>query len=143
MDIGLYNGCVIIMAWGSVQRYLLIFHNRLFLNKNKRFLFHYFPLIILLIYILIFYLIAIIFPPCLNVYDYGLPVCSDFPCYLNDPVLGIWDSVVNNIVPIVIISIFSLVLIICVYYQKRRLHQPNVWRKQRNMTIQLLCSCVL
>ncbi len=143
VSIGLYTGCIIIMAWGSIERYLLIFHNRLFLNRNKRFLFHYLPFIILLVYILIFYIIAIIFPPCLNAYDYGLPVCSDFPCYLNHSVLGIWDSVVNNILSIVIISIFSSVLVIRVYYQKRRLQQPNVWRKQRKMTVQLLCSCVL
>jgi phosphatidylglycerophosphate synthase len=62
---------------------------------------------------------------------------------MNDPVLGIWDSVLNNIVAIIIMIIFSLVLVIRVYYQKRRLHQPNVWRKQRKMTVQLLCSCVL
>jgi hypothetical protein len=143
MDIGLYTGCTIIMAWGSVQRYLLIFHDRLFLNRNKRFIFHYFPFIILLIYIPIFYIIAIIFPPCVNTYDYSLPACNDFPCYLSDPIFGIWDSVFNNIIPIMIISISSLVLVIRVYYQKRRLNQPNVWRKQRKMTVQLLCSCVL
>jgi phosphatidylglycerophosphate synthase len=62
---------------------------------------------------------------------------------LRDPAFGVWDSVVNNIIPIVIISISSLVLVIRVYYQKRRLHQPNVWRKQRKMTVQLLCSSVL
>jgi len=143
MDIGLYTGCTIIMAWGSVQRYLLVFHDRLFLNRNKRFIFHYLPFIILLIYIPIFYIIAIIFPPCVNTYDYVLPVCNDFPCYLNDPVLGVWDSVGNNIIPIVIIRISSLVLVIRVYYQKRRLHQPNGRRKQQKMTVQLLCSCVL
>jgi hypothetical protein len=143
MDIGLYTGCIIIMAWGSVERYLLIFHDRFFLNKNKRFIFHYFPFIILLIYILIFYIIAIIFPSCMNIYNYSLPACNDFLCYLRDPAFGVWDSVVNNIIPIVIISISSLVLVIRVYYQKRRLNQPNVWRKQRKMTVQLLCSSVL
>jgi hypothetical protein len=143
MDIGLYTGCIIIMAWGSVHRYLVIFHNQMFLNKKKRFIFHYFPLIILLVYILIFYTIATMFPPCMNTYNYKLPVCNDYPCYLNDPILGIWDSVVNNIIPVIIISIFSLILSIRVYYQKRRLHQRNVWRKQRKMTVQLLCCCVL
>jgi hypothetical protein len=143
IDIGLNSACIIIMAWGSVQRYLLIFHARMFLNKTKRIISHYLPLISLLLYILIFYMIAIIFPPCINTYDYTLPVCNDFPCYLNDPILGVWDSVVNNIIPVIIISIFSLVLLFRVYYRKRRLHQPNLWRKQRKMTIQLLFSAVL
>jgi hypothetical protein len=143
IDVGLISGYTVIMAWGSVQRYFLIFHDRMFLIKRKRFIFHYLPLISLLVYSLGFYTIAIIFPPCINTYGYTLPVCNDYPCYLNDPILGIWDSVVNNIIPVIIISIASLVLLIRVYYKKRRLHQPNQWRKQRKMTIQLLCSSVL
>ncbi len=143
INIGLYTGCIIIMAWGSIERHLLIFHNRIFLNRKKRFIFHYFPFIILIIYIIGFYTIAIFFPPCTNKFKYNLPVCSAFPCYLNDHFLGIWDSVVNSMMPIFIITISSLVLVIRVYYQKRRLNQPHVWRKQRKMTIQLLCGCIL
>jgi hypothetical protein len=143
LDIGLMTGCIIIIAWGSIQRYLLIFHRSLFSNGKKRFLFHYFPLTIVLAYILTFYIIGIIFPPCVNTYTYDLPVCNDYLCYFDDPVLGLWDSIVNNIVPIFIMSIFSLILVIRVYNQKRRLNQPNVWRKQRKMTVQLLCGCTL
>jgi hypothetical protein len=143
MDKGLYNGFTIIMAWSSIHRYLSIYHDRLFLNQKKRFLFHYLPLIILLLYILIFYIMVIIFPPCTNTYDYTLPVCNDFPCYLNHSVLGIWDAIVNSILPTVIIAVFSVVLIVRVYCQKRRLRQPNVWRKQRKMSIQLLSSSTL
>jgi hypothetical protein len=131
------------MAWGSIERYLLIFYDRIFLNKKKRFIFHYFPLIILLLYIFIFYIIAIFFPPCQNTYDYILPLCNDSPCYLNDHILGVLDSVINNIIPVIIMSFASLVFLIRVYYQKRRLHQANIWRKQRKMTIQLLCFCTL
>ncbi len=143
IDIGLYNGCIIIMAWGSIQRYLLIFHDRLFSTAKKRLVFHYFPLIILTLYIFIFYFTAIVFPPCMNTYDYTLPVCNSFPCYFDDPWLGIWDSVVNSIVPTIIITIFSVTLLIRVYLQKRRLHQPNLWRKQRKMAFQLLSNSVL
>jgi hypothetical protein len=78
-----------------------------------------------------------------NTYTYDLPVCNDFLCYFDDPALGLWDSIVNNIVPIFIMSIFSLILVIRVYNQKRRLNQPNVWRRQRKMTVQLLCGCTL
>ena len=143
LDLGVYNGCIIIMAWHSVERYLLIYHDRLFLNRNKRLILHYFPLAILLIYIIVFYIVVIVFPPCTNKYDYTLPVCNDFPCYLNHPVLGIVDSVVNNIVPVIIICVFNFILVIRVYCQKRRLQPMNVWRKQRKMTVQLLCTCSL
>ena len=143
LDLGVYNGCIILMAWGSIHRYLLVFHDRLFLNKNKRLIFHYLPLTFLLAYILVFYVVAIIFPPCTHKYDYRLPVCNDFPCYLDHPILGIIDSIVNNILPVIIIVLFNFILVIRVYCQKRRLRQQNLWRKQRKMTIQLLCSSVL
>jgi len=79
----------------------------------------------------------------MNTYDYTLPVCNSFPCYFDDPLLGIWDSVVNSIVPTIIITIFSVTLLIRVYLQKRRLRQTNLWRKQRKMTVQLLSYSVL
>ena len=143
LDLGVYNGCVIIMAWGSVHRYLWAFHDQLFSNRNRRLVYHYLPLTIVLAYILVFYVVAIIFPPCTNTYDYMLPVCNDFPCYLNHPVFGVIDSIVNNILPVIIIVLFNFILVIRVYCQKRRLRQQNVWRRQRKMTIQLLCSSVL
>ena len=71
-----------------------------------------------ILYFVIFYIKAIVFPPCVNTYDYSLPLCNDFPCYLNDSILGILDSVVNNIIPVVIISIANLVLLIRVSYKK-------------------------
>ena len=76
MDLGLYNGCTIIMAWNSAHRYLLIYHDRIFFNKKQGFIFHYLPRIILLLYIFLFYIIAICFPPCVNTYDYTLLVCK-------------------------------------------------------------------
>ncbi|CAF1245501.1 unnamed protein product [Adineta steineri] len=193
VDTGIYNGCVIIMAWGSIHRYLLIFHDRIFLVARKRFLYHTMPLIILIVYIFIFYIVVIIFPPCSNTYNYNLPICGEYPCYLGVPLLGIWDTVINSIVPTAIITIFiviifppcsntynynlpvcgelpcylgvpllgiwdtvinsiiptaiitifSILVLARVYIQKRRLHQANLWRRQRKMTIQLLAICIL
>ncbi len=62
---------------------------------------------------------------------------------MKDPLLGGLDSVVNNILPILIISIANFIVVFRVIYQKRRLNQANIWRKQRKMTIQLLCSSLL
>ncbi|CAF0948277.1 unnamed protein product [Adineta steineri] len=90
-----------------------------------------------------FAVIVIIFPPCSNTYDYTLPVCGEFPCYLDIPLLGIWDTVINSIIPTAIISIFSIIVLVRVYIQKRRLNQANQWRRQRKMTIQLFSICIL
>ncbi|CAF4048519.1 unnamed protein product, partial [Adineta steineri] len=122
VDTGIYNGSVIIMAWGSIHRYLLIFHDRLFLIAKK---------------------LVMIFPPCLNSYDYTSPVCGEFPCYFDVPLLSIWDTVINSIVPTAITTIFSIIVLARVYIQKRRLNRANLWRRQRKMTIQLLSICIL
>ncbi|CAF1073748.1 unnamed protein product [Rotaria sp. Silwood1] len=144
IDLGLYNGFTIIMAWSSIHRYLFIFHDQIFFQGKKRFLFHYLPLIILILYILIFYIIVIIFPPCMHTFDYTLPVCNDYPCYLDDFILGLWDSIVNSILPTFIICISSITIIIRVNYQKRRVvRQRNRWRRQRKMVIQLISSSLL
>ncbi|CAF3989191.1 unnamed protein product [Rotaria sp. Silwood1] len=144
IDLGLYNGFTIIMAWSSIHRYLFIFHDQIFFQGKKRFLFHYLPLIILILYILIFYIIVIIFPPCMHTFDYTLPVCNDYPCYLDDFILGLWDSIVNSILPTFIICISSITIIIRVNYQKRRVvRRRNQWRRQRKMAIQLISSSLL
>ncbi|CAF1352862.1 unnamed protein product [Adineta steineri] len=143
VDTGIYNGCVIIMAWGSIHRYLLIFHDRLFLIARKRFLYHTMPLIILILYIFIFYIVVIIFLPCSNKYNYNLPVCGELPCYFGVPLVGVWDTVINSIVPTAIITVFSILVLARVYIQKRHVHQANLWRRQRKMTVQLFYICIL
>jgi hypothetical protein len=100
-------------------------------------------LIFLVCYIIIFYFIVIFFPPCHNTYNYTLPVCNNFPCYLEDSILGKWDSIVNSILPTILISFFIVTLLIRVYLQKRRLRQPIRWRKQRKMIVQLVPISVL
>ncbi|CAF4216650.1 unnamed protein product, partial [Rotaria sordida] len=71
----------------------------------------------------------IFFPPCKNTFDYTLPVCNNYPCYLDNLVLGIWDSVMNSIIPTFVVCISSVTIVIRVHYQKRRLvNQRNQWR---------------
>jgi phosphatidylglycerophosphate synthase len=54
-----------------------------------------------------------------------------------------WENIVNQMLPILIIIIFSIALILRVLLQKHRLHQPIQWRKHRKMTIQLLSISIL
>ena len=136
-DYGFYIGGIILMAWLAVERHILIFHDRWVSNRKGRFLFHYLPLIILVTYILLFYVVAIFLLPCENTYDYKVPVCGASPCYQLYGILGMWESIVNTTVPILLEGIFSIGLIIRVQWQKQRLHQSNKWAKQRRMIIQL------
>ncbi|CAF4221919.1 unnamed protein product [Adineta steineri] len=136
-DYGCYNGCIILMAWLAIERHILIFHDRWFLNRKGRFRFHYLPSIGIVAYILVYYIISIFFVPCENNYDYTLSVCGAAPCYQSDGVLGMWDFIVNTSTPTILESTVSIGLVLRVQWQKRRLRQSNQWRKQRRMIIQL------
>ncbi|CAF3348551.1 unnamed protein product [Rotaria socialis] len=135
---GFYNGGTILMAWAAIERYILVYHDRLVSTSHKRLLVHYLPLLIIIFYAGIFYGIVIFAPPCENIYDYKLPICSAYPCYQSNSILGKWDFGVNNIAPTVAVAVFSILLLVRVSLLKRRLHQRTRWRKQRRMMIQLL-----
>ncbi|CAF1141251.1 unnamed protein product [Adineta steineri] len=137
-DFGFYAGGLVLMAWLAIERHILIFHDRLLLNRRGRFLFHYLPLIIIVTYLLVFYLTVIFILPCENTYLYTALVCGQSPCYVSYGILGLWEFTVHIMIPIVLEGIASIALLLRVQIQKRRLRQSNQWRRQRRMIIQLL-----
>jgi hypothetical protein len=140
---GMYNGGTILMAWAAFERHILVFNSRLVSTKRGRILVHYLPIIILLAYIFIYYIYVLFFFHCENTYDYTLPICNAYPCYQSDSFFGVWDFVVNNIAPSLLVAFLSMALLIRVIQQKRRLNQTIQWRKQRKMTIQLVSLSAL
>jgi hypothetical protein len=137
-DYGFFTGATFLLAWLAIERHILIFHDRWLLNRRGRFLFHYLPLIIILAYIVPYYTIVILFPPCENTFDYSAVECGGSPCFHGLGFFEVWELVVNTSAPVIIESIFSTALILRVQWQKRRLRQSNQWRKQRRMIIQLM-----
>ncbi|CAF1406101.1 unnamed protein product [Adineta steineri] len=140
---GMYNGGTILMAWAAFERHILVFNYRWISTRRGRILGHYLPISILLLYIITFYIYVLFIFSCENTYDYTLPICNAYPCYQADPFIGMWEFIVNNIVPSVLVAILSFALLIRVIQQKRRLHQRIQWRKQRKMTIQLVSLSIL
>jgi hypothetical protein len=96
---------------------------------------------LILIYLSIFYIYAIFFPPCENKYDFTLPVCGAYPCYLDSPYLAMWYFIVHGIIPTLLIALFSIALLARVLWQKRH-HRQN-WKKCRRLTFQLLSISAL
>jgi hypothetical protein len=136
VDYGIYVGGTILMAWLAIERHILIFHDRWVSNERGRVLFHYLPLIIIVGYILLFYIIVIFFPICENTYIYTVPICNSSPCYQSYAILNVFELIVNNSIPIILECIVSIGLVIRVQWQKRRLRQSTQWRKQRRMIMQ-------
>lgn len=140
---GMYNGGTILMAWAAIERHFIVFHYRLVSTRRGRFLVHYFPLTILLLYIFIFYIYVLFFHNCDETFEYRLPICNAYPCYQEDSFLGMWEFIMNNIVPSLFVAVFSGALLIRVIRQKRRLHQHVQWHRQRRMIIQLVAISAL
>ena len=136
-DYGIYNGGLFLMAWLAIERHILIFHDQWLSNRRGRILLHYLPLVIVVTYIILFYSIVIFFLPCEDIYAYTLPVCGASPCYQSYGVLGMFEFIVNTSIPIILEGLFSIVLVVRVQRQKRRLRQSVQWRKHRRMIIQL------
>ncbi|CAF1129605.1 unnamed protein product [Rotaria sp. Silwood1] len=85
----------------------------------------------------------ILFPSCSNSFDYTLPVCGAMPCYLLDPVIGMWDMMVHGCLSSLIIAIFSIGLLIRIIVRRWQFHRSIHWRKHRKMAIQMLSITVL
>jgi len=132
----------VLFTWATIERHILIFHDKWVSTKKKRFFVHYLPLIVLLLYCLLFYGVAFFFPPCENGFDVSAVMCIS-PCLLLFPVISMWEAIVNQILPGITIIVFSIALFVRVLWQKHRIVQQIQWRKHRKMTVQLLSISLL
>lgn len=97
----------------------------------------------ILLYSFTFNTIIILFPSCENTFDYSDIVCGSPICMYDIGLLDLWDVIIHDIIPTIIIIIFSLGLLVRIVHKKRSLHRPIHWRKHRKMTIQLLSISLL
>ena len=138
INLGFYNTAALILAWSSIERHILVFHDRWISTKRKRFFVHYLPLYILISYSSIYYTFVIFFPPCQHTFIYTLPVCAASPCHLLHPILGLWEMGVHGCLSTITVAFFSIALLVRVILYKRRHNRAFRWRKYRKMIIQLL-----
>ncbi|CAF2420633.1 unnamed protein product [Rotaria sp. Silwood2] len=138
---------IFLMMWASFERHLFIFYDRqIFNNKLKRFIFHYIPIIILIIYTFIFYFIAIyISPYCSNSehFDFNEVFC-DRSCYIHHVIiLSSIDLIIHKVFCSILIFSLNLFLLIRIFYEKRQRNQIIRWRRHKRMTIQILSISTL
>jgi hypothetical protein len=142
LDWGIYITQTILFAWATTERHILIFHDKWVSTREKRFFMHYLPPILILLYCLIFYVIVYFLPVCENIFNNSIMLCVK-PCIFYDYIFSMWEMIVHQIIPAVIIIVFSIALFVRVLWQKHRIHQPVQWRKHRKMIIQVLSISVL
>ncbi|CAF4078630.1 unnamed protein product, partial [Adineta steineri] len=116
IDYAVFVSITLLIAWGSIERHILIFHQNLVSTQIKRFLVHYLPLFTLTMYPFIYYIIIYFVLPCDPWIDFTTSGCGISACAYNTAFLGMWDSIAHNIVPIFTIVIFSLALFGRIWY---------------------------
>ncbi|CAF4764255.1 unnamed protein product [Rotaria sp. Silwood2] len=136
----------ILIAWGSFERHILIFHEKWLSTKKKRWLIHYAPLIFFMLYPFIFYVAAVFIPSCNDsfIFDYTQPVCGWMPCYASQIPIVMYDISTHGILPNIVIAICSIALLIRVVWHKHiRYRQQVKWKKYRKLTIQMLSLSIV
>ena len=140
-----YVTSTLLVALASIQRHVLIFHHRYLLSCRRRFLLHYVPIILLLFYCLS-YGVALLTLMIIDgyPYNYAARMCGGLSKWIqNYSTLSIYDVILNELLPIPVIGVFSATLLFRVLRRKRRLLGRVEWRKQRKMSIQLLSVSTL
>ncbi|CAF3154467.1 unnamed protein product [Rotaria sp. Silwood2] len=128
------------MAFGSIERYFLIFHER---HVYKwRYVIHYPPILICFIYPFILYSVLVNIYPCENVYDYDAYVCGG-GCFQFQEIVGTLDYLFNLVTPIMLIVLANMILLLRFTYKKRAMKQANTWRKYHLMYVQLVSISML
>jgi hypothetical protein len=142
LDWGLYIVQTMVFAWATIERHILIFHDKWVSTKKKCFFVHYFPLIFLLVYCFSFYSMIYFYPPCENS-CINLSALCVVACFQNNYVFYMWEAIVHQIIPSLTIVLSSIALFVRILWQKHRMHQPINWRKQRKMALQVLSISLL
>jgi len=129
----------LLMATISIQRHIFVFHSNMLRVRKKRLLFHDLPIIFSVAYPILLYIGLILIYRCDRDYwDFSTLWCAGNACYaMESKFWSAYDWIVNNGVPVFVILLANITLILRVLCQKRRIHQPISWQKQRRMTLQL------
>lgn len=90
-----------------------------------------------IVYCLTIYGIAFFHPPCENLLKPSVAYCLSM--YLSNIYLFyMWETIVHQMIPVLIIVMFSIGLLLRIIERKYRMRRVIQWRKHRRMTIQLL-----
>lgn len=138
LGVGIFSSISILMAWASIERHIIIFHQKLVATARTRFIFHYFPLAIAIIWPLVFYCVMLLILPCANPYYYNRKQCSRYGCIILYSNIALMDSIAHYIMPAFVTVTFSVALLARVIYKRYRFRGRIDWRNYRKMAGQLL-----
>ena len=127
------------MAWGTIEKHILIFAPTLLVTQRNRFLLHYLPLFLTtFVYPVIAAMIFILFYPCQNKFDMSSLYCA-FPCSLSIRSVALYTRFAHNFIPAFTVVSATALLIMRVIKHKRHIRTNRfTWRRYRRMVSQSL-----
>ncbi|CAF0757151.1 unnamed protein product [Adineta ricciae] len=139
----MYITAFTLMAWASIERHILIFHPSFMSTKVKRFLFHYVPLVVCILWPAVFYFVTQLIMPCDVILSSTRRYCGLYSCVTYPPWGSYVDSIGNYIAPAFITVVFSLGLFVRVLCYRHHAIGWIKWRKYKKLAFQLLPLSVL
>ena len=117
VDIGLTTTQLIVFAWGTMETFLV--HHQYFSDDKSRFSRHYLPLMLLIIYCIVWYCIVIFIPVAAD------PPIVDLTSSLlfSSPVIRRWEFLFHQLLPSCVMLIFGSYLI--VDYRHPKQNRPD------------------
>ena len=140
LDYSLYSSSMLLMAWASIERHILVFASSYFRSFRSILFGHYFPILLCAVYPPLFYAYSVFVYPCQRPqWSFDQMLCGS-ACFKHESFILDWfDMMGHSVMPCIVIITFSLGLLIRVIRQKRRVQQHLFsWRRQRRMAVQLL-----
>ncbi|CAF1025236.1 unnamed protein product [Adineta steineri] len=138
IDTVVYTSMAKLVGWASVERHILIFHNKWIATKMQRILIHYIPLILIIMYGIILYGVTTPMNDCGRSFNYNSKLCAYYSCVYDSAGYSLYEFMSGGVLSSICIGFGSAFLVIRIVIQKRRLQQQVHWRRYRKMTIQLL-----
>ena len=133
----------ILFAWATMERHILIFHEQWLSTKKKRLVLHYLPIILIIVYCIIYFVIIVFVPFCQQSFEMFVALNVLILCLFETTTLGTWDLFLNQVIPILVTVVFSIALLARAILHRRPANHRVTWQKYRKMTIQLLSISML
>jgi hypothetical protein len=143
IDWGFYYTIEILLLFTSFERHIFIFHAQMLATQRKRLFVHYLPMLLILLFMMTFYSIAIFAPICNNAFDYTSDICGIYACYETVPFFAAFEQIGFSALSSCFIAVFNISLLIRVIWQKHRFRRSIQWRKQRKLAIHVILMSLL
>ncbi|CAF1260409.1 unnamed protein product [Adineta steineri] len=137
-DSATYTTVPKLVGWSSMERHIIIFHSQWISTKKKRFLIHYLPIVLIVIYGIVLYGVTTPMNDCHRRFNYKSVYCSYYSCIYDSVTYSLYEFMSGGVLSSACIGFGSIFLIVRIALQKHRLQQQMQWRKYRKISIQLM-----